>query len=82
MSDTALRHNVKNEQKSHDICGEVTRALKCNREIDAQGVMVVAHNDRITLIGRVPTAHQREVAKRAVWSVPGVVAVEDRLDID
>jgi osmotically-inducible protein OsmY len=79
MSDTASRQNVRDHQTSHDICDEVTRAL--NSEIDAHHVMVVAHNDRITLLGRVPTSHQREAARRAVSSVPGVTAVEDRLEI-
>ena len=72
---------VKPKQVARDVCDEVTRALRRNAEIDADHLMVVAHNDRVTLIGRVPTSHQRDVAKRAVWSVPGVIAVEDRLEI-
>jgi osmotically-inducible protein OsmY len=72
---------VKPKQVTRDVCDEAMRALNRNAEIDADHLMVVAHNDRVTLLGRVPTSHQREVAKRAIWSVPGVIAVEDRLEI-
>jgi len=67
---------------SRDICAEVVGALNRHAEIDAHAVMVVAHDDRVTLIGRVASAHQREAARQAVWSVPGVNAVEDRLEIN
>ncbi|HLH49174.1 MAG TPA: BON domain-containing protein [Roseiarcus sp.] len=92
MGKTALHFNAKDEfavndatGKSElarrDLCAAVVQALKRRAALDWTGVMVVAHDDRMTLIGKVATVGQRQEAERAARSVPGVVAVEDRLEI-
>ena len=72
---------VKPKPISEDVRGNIVDALKRNAEVDATSVMVAVHNDRVTLLGKVKTWRERDVAERAAWSVPGVTAVEDRLDI-
>ncbi|HLW90472.1 MAG TPA: BON domain-containing protein [Roseiarcus sp.] len=66
---------------SQDVRGKIRDALKRNAELDANSIMVAVHDDRVTLIGKVKTWRERDVAERAAWSAPGVTAVEDRLDI-
>jgi osmotically-inducible protein OsmY len=64
------------------ICGEVAAALKRTPDIDATGIMIVAHSDRVALLGKVSSSQQRDAAERAALSAPGVVAIENRLEIE
>ena len=64
-----------------DMRGEIVDALKRGAELDANSIMVVVHNDRLTLLGKVKIFREHGVAERAAWSAPGVTAVEDRLYI-
>jgi osmotically-inducible protein OsmY len=66
---------------SQDVRGKIIDALKRNAELDANSVMVVVHDDRVTLLGKVKSWRERDVAERAAGSAPGVAVVEDRLDI-
>jgi osmotically-inducible protein OsmY len=66
---------------SQDVRGKILDALKRNAELDANSIMVAVHNDRVTLLGKVKTWRERDIAQRAAWSAPGVTAVEDRLDV-
>ncbi len=72
---------VKPKPISQDVRSNILDALKRNSEIDASSIMVAVHDDRVALLGKVKTWREREIAERAAWSVPGVTAVEDRLDI-
>ena len=56
-------------------------ALKRNAELEADGIRVAATGGKVTLEGKVRAWHERGVAERAAWAVPGVIAVEDRLTI-
>jgi osmotically-inducible protein OsmY len=72
---------VKPKVISRDVRGEIIEALKRNAELDANSIMVAVHDDKVTLMGKVRTWRERDVAERAAWSAPGVTAVEDRLFI-
>jgi osmotically-inducible protein OsmY len=72
---------VKPKVISQDVRGKILDALKRNAELDANSIMVVVHDDRVTLLGKVKSWRERDVAECAAWSAPGVAAVEDRLDI-
>jgi osmotically-inducible protein OsmY len=72
---------VKPKPISEDVRGNIVDALKRNAEVDATSIMVTVHGDRVALLGKVKTWRERDVAERAAWSVPGVTAVEDHLDI-
>lgn len=57
-------------------------ALKRNAEVEAQGIRVFSLGDgRVALEGSVHDWREREAVKRAAWSAPGVLAVDDRLKI-
>ena len=72
---------VKPKVASRDVRSEILEALKRNAELDANSIMVAVHDDKVTLMGKVRTWRERDVAERAAWSAPGVTAVEDRLFI-
>ena len=66
---------------SQNVRNNILDALKRNAELDANSIMVVVHDDHVTLSGKVRTWRERVVAERAAWSASGVTAVEDRLEI-
>lgn len=66
---------------SGDVRGAILDALNRQAEVDTTSVMIAVHNDRVSLLGKVKTWRERDIAERAAWSVPGVTAVEDRLDV-
>lgn len=72
---------VRPEITPQDVRGKILDALKRSADLDASSIMVAVHNDRVTLLGKVKTWRERDLAERAAWSAAGVSAVEDRLDI-
>lgn len=62
-----------------DIKNKIDDALKRNAEIEAGEVQVRVDGSTVTLDGSVHSWHERDVVKRAAWSVPGVALVEDNL---
>lgn len=67
--------------RPEDVRKKIVEALERNAEIDSDTISVAVHGDKVTLEGTVKAWYEREVAERAAWSVPGVVAVEDRLTL-
>lgn len=64
------------------ICDQVAAALKRSLDLDSTAIMIVAHSDRIALLGNVSSSRERDAAERVALSVPGVPAVENRLEIE
>ena len=54
-------------------------ALKRSAEVDAEGVHVKVQGDVVILEGKVNSWHQRQIAERTAWSVPGVKDVKDQI---
>lgn len=57
----------------------IGQALKRNAEIDASRITASAHRGRVTLSGTVRTFAERDRVERAVWSAPGVTAIDNTL---
>jgi osmotically-inducible protein OsmY len=64
-----------------DVRRRIEEALKRSAEIDAGGISVNVQDDKVVLEGGVRAWHERAIAERTAWSVPGVVAVENHIRI-
>lgn len=64
-----------------DVKQRIVDALKRSAELEAEAIRVNVTNDKVMLEGKVKAWHERGIAERAAWSVPGVTAVEDRLSL-
>jgi osmotically-inducible protein OsmY len=64
-----------------DIRRRIEEALVRDADLAASQVHVQVENGRVTLTGAVDAWHDRSVAERAAWAVPGVTDVDDRLTI-
>jgi len=64
-----------------DISQRIHQALKRDAELEASHVQVTVKDGRVKLDGKVHAWHEREAIERAVWSAPGVVGVDDHLQV-
>ena len=64
-----------------DIKGRIEGALRRNAEVEADRIRVDITGGRVALEGAVHAWSERNAAERAVWSVPGVTAVENHLTV-
>jgi osmotically-inducible protein OsmY len=64
-----------------DVKTKIEAALKRSAEIDARRINVAVSDGKVTLTGNVHAWFERDEARRAAWSAPGVKNVEDRLAV-
>jgi osmotically-inducible protein OsmY len=72
---------VKPRAQASDVKNLIESALKRNAELEAGSIKVSVVNGRVTLDGKVNAWYERELAERMAWSAPGVVSVEDHINI-
>jgi len=64
-----------------DVKAKIEAAFKRNAEVDARHVKVEAREGAVILTGTVHSLFERDEAERAAWSAPGVIEVEDHLQV-
>jgi osmotically-inducible protein OsmY len=72
---------VKARVEASDVQHRIESALKRSAELEAEQIRVMVSGGRVTLEGRVKAWHERGVAERAAWAVPGVTSVDDLLAV-
>ena len=91
-AEAALRHlyGIKSVQNAiavkppivaGDVKAKIEAAFKRSAEIDARHVHVETRDGAVILTGSVHSLYERDEAERAAWSAPGVVNVEDYLQV-
>jgi osmotically-inducible protein OsmY len=64
-----------------DVQSKIEAALKRSAEVDARRINVTTSDGKVVLSGNVHSWFEREQARRAAWSAPGVRQVDDRIMI-
>jgi len=64
-----------------EVKANIEKALKRNARLEAQRITVTATGSKVTLRGNVRSLADREEAERAAWNAPGVLEVDDEIDI-
>lgn len=71
---------IKPRVVASDVKRKIEGALRRHAELEAQGIRVlVEEGGHVALEGHVHDWRQREAARRAAWSAPGVTRVDDHL---
>lgn len=78
----AIRVNPAHRMASvAEVRQEIEAALKRSADLDASHIVVAASDGKISLSGKVRAGFERNAAEIAAWSVPGVIDVENRVEI-
>jgi osmotically-inducible protein OsmY len=72
---------VRQKVRVADVESKIMKALKRSAEVDARRIHVGASDGRVILTGNVRSWAERQEAKRAAWSAPGVTDVDDRIAV-
>ena len=73
---------IRPKAQAGDVKQKIEDALRRSAEIQANKIgVLVQDGGKVTLEGQVHDWQEREAVKRATWSAPGVVWVEDHLRI-
>jgi osmotically-inducible protein OsmY len=73
---------VKATVVSADIERRIREALDRQADLEAKGIEVSIHGDKVKISGTVKAAFERAIIERAVWAAPGVRAVEDLVTVE
>lgn len=72
---------VKPRASASVVKSHIEDALKRSAEIDARHVNVAATGNTVVLSGRVKSYAERMEAARAAWASPGVMGVDNRIEV-
>jgi osmotically-inducible protein OsmY len=64
-----------------DVRSKIEAALTRSAEVDARRINVLIADGKVTLSGNVHSVYERDEARRAAWSAPGVTLVDDRIAV-
>lgn len=72
---------VRSEAVPSDVRDRITGALVRNAKVDADAIKVAVNGGVVTLVGSVPTWHEREAAEEAAWAAPGIIEVRNEITL-
>jgi len=73
--------HIRPQVNASDVRAQIRAALERSADLEASGIHVSVADGKVVLSGNVRNWIEREEAARAAWSAPGVVAVEDLIQI-
>jgi len=65
-----------------EVKGKIAAAFHRSATIDASSVHVEISGSQIKLHGKVRTWSERQEAENAVWSLPGITSVDNKIEVD
>ena len=69
------------QSRRADLADSIQRALVRNAQTDAENISISTHDGRVVVAGWVSSFAERDAALAAAWSAPGVLSVDDRLEV-
>jgi osmotically-inducible protein OsmY len=73
---------IRSDQSKHaELADRIQSALVRNAQTDADKIAISTHDGRVALEGSVSSLAERHAALAAAWSAPGVLSVDDRLEV-
>ena len=72
---------IKAHVQAGDVKQKIHDALKRSAEVEANAIRITVTDSGVRLEGKVNDWREREIVEKAAWSVPGVMAVDDRLTV-
>lgn len=79
-----INNNIKLKPKVEpvDIKQKITAALHRSARLNAEKITVTYENNKVILAGKVHCYTEKKDAENAAWQAPGVIAVENRIEVD
>lgn len=65
-----------------DIKGKISAAFHRSATIDSSNIILEVHGSKLSLRGKVHSWAEKKDAENAAWSSPGVLVVDNQLEID
>jgi osmotically-inducible protein OsmY len=85
LSVTGVTNHIQLSIRSIDpqqINDEIKAAFVRSAQVDSKAVQVEVSGNRVTLFGTVRSWVEKEQAEQIAWSSPGVLVVDNRINID
>jgi hyperosmotically inducible protein len=76
------RIDVRGDVDSEDIGTNIAKAMQRHAERETKHIQIKVQDGTVTLTGKVGSYAERQVARGAAWSAPGVRAVIDNLVVE
>ena len=73
------RLEVRGTVASEDVGEQIAKAMQRHAERETRSIQISIEDGTVTLTGKVDSYAERQIARGAAWSAPGVRAVIDNL---